>query len=45
MPGATFFPVTQQSNHARFNYSGVSDERIVAGMTRLAELLRVRLRG
>ena len=45
VPGATFFPVTQQSNHARFNFSGVSDERIVVGMTRLAELLRVRLPG
>lgn len=45
VPGATFFPVNQQSNHARFNYSGVSGERIEAGMTRLAELLRVRLPG
>ncbi len=45
VPGATFFPVTQQPNHARVNFSGVSDERIVAGMRRLADLLRTRLPG
>jgi 2-aminoadipate transaminase len=45
VPGATFFPVTPESNHARVNFSGVSDERIVTGMTRLAGLLRERLPG
>ncbi len=45
VPGATFFPVTQERNHARVNFSGVSDERIVEGMTRLASLLRERLPG
>jgi DNA-binding transcriptional MocR family regulator len=45
VPGATFFPVTQEANHARVNFSGVSDERIVDGMTRLARLLRARLPG
>jgi DNA-binding transcriptional MocR family regulator len=45
VPGATFFPVTQESNHARINFSGVSDERITEGMTRLASLLRERLPG
>jgi 2-aminoadipate transaminase len=45
VPGATFFPVTQEPNHARVNFSGVSDERIVEGMTRLANLLRERLPG
>jgi 2-aminoadipate transaminase len=45
VPGATFFPVTQEPNHARLNFSGVSDERIVAGMTRLAGLLRERFPG
>jgi 2-aminoadipate transaminase len=45
VPGATFFPVTPQPNHARFNFSGVSDERIVVGMTRLADLLRMHLPG
>ena len=45
VPGATFFPVTQETNHARLNFSGVFDERIVAGMGRLAGLLRERLPG
>ena len=45
VPGATFFPVTQEPNHARVNFSGVSEERIVTGMTRLAGLLRERLPG
>jgi DNA-binding transcriptional MocR family regulator len=45
VPGATFFPVAQEPNHARLNFSGVSDERIVTGMTRLAGLLRERLPG
>ena len=45
VPGATFFPVTREPNHARVNFSGVSDEKIVTGMTRLAGLLRERLPG
>ncbi len=45
VPGATFFPVTQELNHARLNFSGVSDDRIVTGVTRLAALLRERLPG
>ena len=43
VPGATFFPVVQELNHARVNFSGVSDERIVTGMTRMADLLRATL--
>ena len=43
VPGATFYPVAQEPNHARVNFSGVSEERIVAGMTRMAELLRATL--
>ena len=45
VPGATFFANDQQANHARFNYSGVSDERITVGITRLGELLRSALPG
>ena len=30
VPGATFFANEQQPNHARVNYSGVSDERTSA---------------
>jgi DNA-binding transcriptional MocR family regulator len=40
VPGATFYPVIQEPNHARVNFSGVSDDRIVTGMTRMAHLLR-----
>jgi len=39
VPGATFFPVNEQSNHARFSYSTQSDEAIVRGMTALGDLL------
>ena len=45
VPGATFFANDQQPNHARLNYSGVSDERVAVGITRLAELLRSTLPG
>lgn len=40
VPGASFFPVKQEVNHARFNYSGQSDEKIVAGMSALGVLLK-----
>ncbi len=40
VPGATFFPVIQETNHARFNYSGQSDEKIVEGMSALGILLK-----
>jgi 2-aminoadipate transaminase len=40
VPGATFFPVTQEANHARMSFSGVPDERLVDGVTRMGRLLR-----
>ena len=40
VPGATFFPVVQEPNHARVNFSGVEDDRIVEGITRLGKLLK-----
>ncbi len=40
VPGATFFPVKQQVNHARINYSGQSDEMIVKGISALGQLLK-----
>ena len=40
VPGATFFPVRQQPNHARMSYSGVPDERLVHGVRELGRLLR-----
>ena len=47
VPGAPFYPVpaTAEANHARLNYSGASDERIVTGLGRLADLLRHQLPG
>ena len=45
VPGATFFPNGQESNHARFNYSGQSDEKIVEGLTALGELLKKEISG
>ena len=40
VPGATFFPVEQQPNHARLSFSGVPDDSIVRGITELGRLLR-----
>ena len=40
VPGATFFPVREEPNHARVSYPGQTDEKIVEGMTRLGELLK-----
>jgi 2-aminoadipate transaminase len=39
VPGATFFPVEQQPNHARLSFSGVPDDRLVHGITELSRLL------
>jgi 2-aminoadipate transaminase len=45
VPGATFFPVTQQHNHARVSFSGVPDDAMVRGITRFGELLTDTLGG
>lgn len=45
VPGATFFPVRQEANHARFSYSGVADEQLVDALNRLGELLGAELGG
>ena len=45
VPGATFFPVRQQPNHARMSYSGVPDERLVHGVRELGRLLHLELSG
>jgi 2-aminoadipate transaminase len=39
VPGATFFPVEQQPNHARLSFSGLSDERMIRGIAAIGELL------
>lgn len=40
VPGATFFPMRSEPNHARVSYSTQSDERIVAGIAALGAELR-----
>jgi len=40
VPGATFFPVHQQPQHARMSFSGVADDRLVQGVTAIGTLLR-----
>lgn len=40
VPGASFFPVTPEPNHARLSYSTQPDERIVAGIAALGAELR-----
>lgn len=42
VPGATFFPVEPEVNHARFSYSTHSDDAIVKGITALGRLLTSR---
>ena len=42
VPGATFFPVQQEPNHARLSFSGVPDDRLVRGISELGRLLRQR---
>ena len=40
VPGASFFPESPEQNHARFNYSGPADERIVSGIAALGQCLK-----
>lgn len=42
VPGATFFPLQQEANHARLSYSTQTDEAIVKGITALGRLLTAR---
>ncbi len=42
VPGATFFPLEQEANHARLSYSTQTDEAIVKGITALGRLLTAR---
>ena len=39
VPGATFFPVVQEKNHCRVNFSCMSEEKIVKGITLLGKIL------
>jgi DNA-binding transcriptional MocR family regulator len=40
VPGATFFPLGAEPNHARVSYSTQPDERIVEGISRLGSVLK-----
>ena len=40
VPGATFFPLRGEVNHARLSYSTQPDERIVEGITKLGAALK-----
>ena len=40
VPGATFFPLRAAPNYARISYSTQTDERIVAGISRLGAALK-----
>ncbi len=39
VPGTPFFADRPEANHARMSYSGVPDDRLVAGVRRMGELL------
>jgi DNA-binding transcriptional MocR family regulator len=43
VPGATFFPVAPELNHARISYSTPTDEAIVRGISSLGRLLSTTL--
>lgn len=40
VPGASFYPVIEEKNHCRVNYSCMSDEKIVDGITKLGRILK-----
>ena len=42
VPGATFFPLEAEPNHARLSYSTQTDDRIVEGISRLGAALHTR---
>ncbi len=40
VPGASFYPVDEEKNHCRVNYSCMSEEKIIEGMEKLGRILR-----
>jgi 2-aminoadipate transaminase len=40
VPGATFFPIDEEPNHCRVNYSCMPEEKIIQGITRLGDILK-----
>jgi DNA-binding transcriptional MocR family regulator len=45
VPGAPFFSERPEANHARMSFSGVPDDRLVAGVRSMAALLTEALTG
>lgn len=43
VPGMPFYAVAPEPNHARMSFSGIPDERLVAGVRAMGALLRERL--
>jgi 2-aminoadipate transaminase len=43
VPGAPFFAGEPETNHARFNFSALSEEQLVAGMERFGRLVQTAL--
>jgi 2-aminoadipate transaminase len=39
VPGAPFYALLPETNHARFNFSALPEEQLIAGMERLGKLL------
>ena len=42
VPGATFFPLHQEHEHARVNFSGQPESQLIKGMTAWGKLLKER---
>jgi 2-aminoadipate transaminase len=40
VPGGSFYPNHEEKNHCRMNYSCMSEEKIVEGVSRLGMILR-----
>lgn len=40
VPGESFFPNKQEKNHCRINYSYMSEEKIIKGITNLGEIVK-----
>lgn len=40
VPGASFFPVVEEKNHCRINYSCMSEEKIIKGISLLGRILK-----
>jgi 2-aminoadipate transaminase len=40
VPGATFYPIAEEKNHCRVNYTCMSEEKIIKGITAFGEILK-----